>query len=318
VSAQERPRQTARFALAAVVCLVTGLLGGLFAAVAMRSEPEPEVVRFVPPREAPPTFRLRDQDGRWTTPADARGDVLLVTFLYSTCRNLCPRQTQEIKDAVVKAGHGVQVYGISVDPAGDTPERARSFLKRYGLAGGPVRFLVGSRRELSPVWASYGIVPIGAAPEEAAAAAAAYRRQRGQSGATADRAECAPGSAASRADSERPGRRDEEAAPHGGGYGGSAGYGEGAVGGSANAGAAGPARECRRVEPEPPDAALEPYPDIRDMRYRGRSRHGPVDFEHSAYVLVIDKHGRQRVGFPFEHLDRDLLTRDIRILRREP
>ena len=39
------------------------------------------------------------------------------------------------------------------------------------------------------------------------------------------------------------------------------------------------------------------------------------DFEHSAYVLLIDPQGEQRVGFPFEQLDPALLARDIRLLR---
>ena len=43
---------------------------------------------------------------------------------------------------------------------------------------------------------------------------------------------------------------------------------------------------------------MEPYPDADDLRYRGRPRHAAGDaFEHSAYVLLIDKHGEQRVEY---------------------
>jgi cytochrome oxidase Cu insertion factor (SCO1/SenC/PrrC family) len=41
------------------------------------------------------------------------------------------------------------------------------------------------------------------------------------------------------------------------------------------------------------------------------------NFEHSAYVLLIDKHGEQRVGIPFEELDATSLANDIRALRSE-
>jgi hypothetical protein len=41
------------------------------------------------------------------------------------------------------------------------------------------------------------------------------------------------------------------------------------------------------------------------------------DFEHSAYVLLIDKHGVQRVGIPFEQLDAASLAADIRALQAE-
>jgi cytochrome oxidase Cu insertion factor (SCO1/SenC/PrrC family) len=216
-------------------------------------------VRFAPPRERLPDFRVRDEDGRWRTPAEARGEVLVLTFVYSTCRDLCPRQAGEIKDAVVAAGGGVQVYGVSVDPVGDTRERARSWLERFGLYGGPVHFLTGSRPQLAPVWAQFGIVPIGATPTEAEAAAEAYERLR-------------------HARSPR----------------------------------------AKSIERRAPDAALDPYPAAGDQRYRGHTRHrAGLDFEHSAYVMLIDKHGRQRIGFSFERLDSKLLLQDLQTLKAE-
>ena len=71
--------------------------------------------------------------------------------------------------------------------------------------------------------------------------------------------------------------------------------------------------------PAPPPAALEESPDVRDLTYRGRPRHAAgLDFEHSAYALLIDKHGVQRLGIPFERLDVDALAQDLRVLRDEP
>ena len=40
-------------------------------------------------------------------------------------------------------------------------------------------------------------------------------------------------------------------------------------------------------------------------------------FEHSAYVLLIDKQGRQRIGFPIDHLTPEGLAHDIRKLEAE-
>ena len=57
----------------------------------------------------------------------------------------------------------------------------------------------------------------------------------------------------------------------------------------------------------------------RRPRYRGRSRHDQgLDFEHSAYVMLIDKHGRQRVGIPFEQIDVAGLAADMSALLNEP
>ena len=81
----------------------------------------------------------------------------------------------------------------------------------------------------------------------------------------------------------------------------------------------------RATQPSPADdanpaeAALDHYPATDDGFYRGRLRHGGyLDYEHSAYVLLIDEQGRQRVGFPFEQATSERLLHDIRLLQREP
>ena len=67
-----------------------------------------------------------------------------------------------------------------------------------------------------------------------------------------------------------------------------------------------------------PTRASDPYPRPDDLSYRGRTRHAQgAAYEHSAYVLLIDKHGRQRVGFPFEQLSERELARDLRALVAE-
>ena len=40
--------------------------------------------------------------------------------------------------------------------------------------------------------------------------------------------------------------------------------------------------------------------------------------EHNAHVVLIDKRGRQRVGFPIDHLTPEALAHDIELLLKEP
>jgi protein SCO1/2 len=238
-----------------LVCLVLGALGGVGTALVTEPAEGPELVRFTVPRQPPPDFRLRDETGTWRSPASARGEVLVVTFIYTRCRDLCPRQAAEIKEAVLGAGGGVQVYAITVDPEHDTPERAQAWLKRMGVAGGPVHILLGDRRELRPVWDRFGIVPLSPDPRE-----------------------------------------ESEHGPSAGEY------------------ARAPSLEDRRA----PTAALDPYPAAGDDSFRGRPRHGGgLDYEHSAYALLIDARGRQRVGFPYEQITSELLLTDMRRLKAE-
>jgi protein SCO1 len=113
-----------------------------------------------PPAARAPDFRLRDQDGRTVTMRAYRGETVIVTFLYASCEDTCPLTAQQIRGALDDLGRDVPVLAVSVDPAGDTPAHVRRFLVEQRLEE-RMRFLVGSRAELSPVWRGYGIRPQG-------------------------------------------------------------------------------------------------------------------------------------------------------------
>ena len=67
-----------------------------------------------------------------------------------------------------------------------------------------------------------------------------------------------------------------------------------------------------------PAGAFDPYPALDDGGYRGHARHvNGLDYEHSAYALLIDKHGRQRVGFPYEQITSELMLADLLALEAE-
>lgn len=110
-------------------------------------------------RAAP--FSLRDQNGQRTTLAQYRGQVVILSFMYSHCHDTCPLMATEIRGALAELGRRarrVPVLAISVDPAHDTPASARKFISREGLSG-RMRFLLGSQRQLAPVWKGYAIQP---------------------------------------------------------------------------------------------------------------------------------------------------------------
>ena len=92
------------------------------------------------------------------TASALRGRPVVVTFIYSTCEDTCPAQVQSIRGALDDLGRDVQVLGVSVDPAGDTPERARAFLLEQSMTG-RMEFVLGTRAELEPLWRAFGIAP---------------------------------------------------------------------------------------------------------------------------------------------------------------
>lgn len=105
-----------------------------------------------------PDFSLRDQEGEPISMRDLRGRPVVVTFLYTTCEDTCPVQAQTVRGALDQLGHDVPAIAVAVDPPRDTPERARAFLSEQ-RAIGRLDFVLGTRRQLRPVWDGYFIRP---------------------------------------------------------------------------------------------------------------------------------------------------------------
>jgi protein SCO1 len=140
------------------LCAAAGVAGVWLA----RAGDEPAAAGWAgairPPGARLPDFALTSQDGERVTAAGLRGRALVVTFLYSTCEDTCPATVQSIRGALDDLGRDVPVIGVSVDPANDTPERARAFLLKQSMTG-RMDFLLGTRAQLAPVWAAFGIAP---------------------------------------------------------------------------------------------------------------------------------------------------------------
>lgn len=110
------------------------------------------------PPDAPPLpLSLTDQDGKRVTLAQFRGQIVILTFLYTTCRDSCPVTAAQIKGALDDLGsRAVPALAVSVDPVNDTPQLAKQFLLKQTLTG-RMRFLLGTRPELEPIWKDYGV-----------------------------------------------------------------------------------------------------------------------------------------------------------------
>ena len=193
----------ARVRLALGVALTLAALGALALVLTAGSKDEPAgFAGSVRPAIPPQDFVLRDEEGARVSLRKLRGEVVIVTFLYSTCEDTCPITASQIRGALDDLGRDVPALAVSVDPANDTAASARAFLVRRRVRG-RMRFLLGTRAELAPVWKAYGIRP----------------------------------------------QRDA--------------------------------------------------------------------LEHSAYVVLVDRAGRQRIGFPFDKLTSEGLVHDLRLLLRE-
>jgi protein SCO1 len=105
-----------------------------------------------------PHFSLRDENGHRVTERTLLGHPTVITFLYTHCHDTCPITAQQVKGAIDDLHSPVNAIAISVDPPNDTPGSARSFLAKVGMTG-RMRFLLGSRKELEPLWHAFAIRP---------------------------------------------------------------------------------------------------------------------------------------------------------------
>jgi protein SCO1/2 len=113
-----------------------------------------------PPRFAPSTAGLGADGEEIRLPA-GDGRPAVVTFLFTECPDVCPLIASTISKALDQIGpeaDRLDVVAITVDPEDDTPRAVRRFLARYRLTG-RMDYLIGTRAQLRPVWAAWGIAP---------------------------------------------------------------------------------------------------------------------------------------------------------------
>jgi protein SCO1 len=121
---------------------------------------------LTPPKPVP-DFTLEDQSGKRVGMAEQRGKLVLVTFLYTHCPDVCPLITENLNQALRMLGpkrDDVRVLAVSVDPKGDTPKSVDVYAKAHHLLP-EFHYLTGTRPELTEVWKSYDVAAVASDPE---------------------------------------------------------------------------------------------------------------------------------------------------------
>ena len=105
-------------------------------------------------------FSLTDHFGKNVTSTSPQGSVKILTFFFTSCTDVCPIITSNIKKAVfdVKEPDRIQVIVITVDPERDTAEASKKYATKWKLSSN-WHFLTGSEKELSPIWKAYFVNP---------------------------------------------------------------------------------------------------------------------------------------------------------------
>ncbi len=106
-----------------------------------------------------PDFRLTDQLGAPISLSQFKGKPVVLTFLYTHCKDLCPLTAEKLHVVMQNLGSDAQkvaVLAVSIDPKGDTTAAALAFSKAHRMEG-YWHFLTGTFNALSPIWSNYDV-----------------------------------------------------------------------------------------------------------------------------------------------------------------
>ena len=108
-----------------------------------------------------PNFELTNHAGQSVSLESLKGDVVVLTFLYTNCPDVCPIVTsrlREVQTLLESDADDARFVAVSVDPDRDTIESAREYLEKWELSAN-WHFLVGDGPELEEVWKAYYVDP---------------------------------------------------------------------------------------------------------------------------------------------------------------
>jgi cytochrome oxidase Cu insertion factor (SCO1/SenC/PrrC family) len=104
-------------------------------------------------------FTLTDQNGAPFRMGAMKGKVVLLSFIYTHCTDICPFIALKVKDAYQLLGKdaaNVVLVAVTTDPKRDVPQVTAAYSRQLGLEN-VWHFVGGEPAAVQAVWASYGI-----------------------------------------------------------------------------------------------------------------------------------------------------------------
>jgi len=108
-----------------------------------------------------PSFVLVDQSGKAFQFNPATGKLLLVTFVYTACPDVCPLFTAKLasiqRTLEEEKRDDYLLLTITTDPARDTPAKMKAYAQAFHADFQRWHFLSGNREALAQVWKDFGV-----------------------------------------------------------------------------------------------------------------------------------------------------------------
>jgi protein SCO1/2 len=158
-------RTTNRRARNALPLLIIGsVMVVLLGLVVLRHGTEPAQIGTSLGGSAAPDFTLTDYRGQTVSLSDFRGKVIVLTFIYTNCPDVCPAIARNLRAAYEQLPKDkrddVALVAVTIDPSRDTSAALLAFSEHHDLAGIANWYaLRGDPATLEQVWRVYGIYP---------------------------------------------------------------------------------------------------------------------------------------------------------------
>ena len=95
--------------------------------------------------------------------SDLQGQVVVLTFLYTSCPDLCPLVTGKLRKTIESLNNltpRVAFLAVTVDPDQDTIKRVYTYSQQHGMLD-RWHFLTGEAKQLQPIWEYYWVGKVG-------------------------------------------------------------------------------------------------------------------------------------------------------------
>src|ERR1035438_578787 len=95
-------------------------------------------------------FSFTDQDGKTITEKDVAGKVCVVEYFFTTCKGICPKMNNNMKDIfqAYKSEPDFLILSHTVDPKTDSVGRMKRYADSLGADPKTWIFLTGAKQDL--------------------------------------------------------------------------------------------------------------------------------------------------------------------------
>ncbi|MDP6647527.1 MAG: SCO family protein [Dehalococcoidales bacterium] len=136
--------------------IITTMVVFLFVMIITIGACAPEV--YLPVLYEAQSFTLNNQDGQEVKLSDFRGEVVILSFIYTRCPDVCGELNYRLQSVweqlKQELRQGVVLISVSFDSY-DTPEVLKQYDELYNVPGW--QFLTGTEEQIQQVTTDYGV-----------------------------------------------------------------------------------------------------------------------------------------------------------------